>query len=67
MGMFYTRSPFKSSLFDAEQILPADAPKEATNDANIDPQEQSHQRWYYLRVIDANDDLPYVTVRPKPK
>jgi len=67
MGMFYIRSPFKSSQLDAEQILPADAPQKATNDTYLDHQEHPQQRWYYQRVIDANDDLPYVTVRPKPK
>ncbi len=67
MGKFYIRSSFKTSQFDNEQTFSDDVPQESANDSDLSVQEFASRNWHYQRVIDAHDDLPYVTIRPKEK
>jgi hypothetical protein len=67
MGTFYIRSSFKTAQLDNEQTSLDDIQQEATNDSNAGVQESASRGWQYQRVIDAHDDLPYVTIRPKTK
>jgi hypothetical protein len=67
MGAFFIRSSFKTSEFNNEQTFADDIPHESANDSDLSVQQSAPRRWHYQHVIDSQDDLPYVTIRPKTK